>query len=164
MRNNVAVDQLTFGRGDVKALPHTLSLTRHLTLTLVDVNASAGTAVFELHNPEAQADDLAGALIQENAEDVNEANRWRDKLRLPEKPVPVDTSTMPVEVLHCRLHEKLQLGDRVWVVTEIASDSVTLTPRHDHETRSMINAAEEEPYSPEAIALAETLNQIDEGL
>lgn len=157
-------ESLTFRRGDVKALPHTLSETRHLTLALVDFSASAGTAVFELHNPEAQQDQMVSGLVSENAEDVEDTNRWRDKLHLPEKAVPVDVSTMSTEELHCHLHEKLQVGDRVWVVTEVAEDQVTLTPGHDHETHSLINEAEDLEYRPGAIATEEGLNTLDEGL
>lgn len=77
------------------------------------------------HNPEAQPDGIVGDLIEESFEDVEAANEWRDKLHLPEKAVPVDTSTVPIETLHCRLHEKLQVGDRLWTVTDIAADRVT---------------------------------------
>jgi hypothetical protein len=157
-------ESLTFRQGDEKALPHTLSETRHLTLTLIDFSASAGTAVFELHNPEAQQDELVGGLISENEEDVEDTNRWRDKLRLPEKPVPVDVSTKQIEELHCQLHEKLQIGDRVWVVTEITADQVKLTPGRDHEAHSLVNAAEDLEYQPAAIAGEQDLNTIDKAL
>lgn len=157
-------DTLTFRRGDVKTLPHTLSQTRHLTLALTEFSATAGTAVFELHNPEAQPDTMVAGLVEENAEDVEAANRRRDRLHLPEKPVPVDVSTMPTEELHCQLHEKLQIGDRVWVVTGIDADQVTLTPEHDHETHSLVNEAEDLGYEPGGIAAAEKLNTLDEGL
>jgi hypothetical protein len=157
-------EALVFRRGDVKALPHTLAQTRHLTLTLTDVSAADGTAIFELHNPEAEPDRLAGDLIRENLEDVEEANRWRDRLDLPEKAVPVDSSTMPVEVLHCTVGEKLMIGDRTWKVAEVSGDQVTLTPGHDHETHSLVNSAEEVEYGPAGIAIAETLSTLDEGL
>jgi hypothetical protein len=157
-------EDLVFRRGDVKALPHTLSQTRHLTLTLTDVSADDGTAVFQLHNPEAEPDRMAGDLIRANLEEVEEANRRRDRLDLPEKPVPVDTSTMPVEVLRCRTGEKLLIGDRTWKVAEISADHVTLTPGHDHEAHSPANAAEELEYGPAGIAVAEALNTLDEGL
>src|SRR5437588_8735899 len=100
-------EALTFAIGEVKALPHTLSETRHLTLTLTGVNAVEGTADFELHNPEAQPDDMAAGLVWENAVNAVEGNQWRDRLHLPEKTVPVDTSTMPVVAIHAALHEKL---------------------------------------------------------
>ncbi|RNM16627.1 hypothetical protein [Nocardioides pocheonensis] len=157
-------EDLVFRRGDVRSLPHTLSQTRHLTLTLVDLDAADGTAEFELHNPEAEPDPIAGDLIRENLDEVEEANRRRDRLDLPEKPAPVDTSTMSVEVLRCRVGEKLLIGDRVWRVAEISADQVTLRPGHDHETHSLVNTAEELEYGPEGIALAEALNTLDEGL
>lgn len=160
----LGTEALIFRRGDVKALPHTLSATRHLTLTLVDLDASAGSATFELHNPEAQPDGLVGDLIEENVEDVQAANAWRDNVHLPEKAVPVDTETLAVETLHCRLHEKLQIGDRRWTVTDIAADQVTLTPGHDHETDTLVNEAERVEYGPTGIAIAETLNAIDQAL
>jgi hypothetical protein len=103
---------LTFRRGEEQALPHTLSKARHLTLRLVDVDADNSTCMFELRNPEAEPDDTVGALIEQNAEDVEKTNARRDKFHLPEKALPVDTSTKPAETLHCRLHEQLQIGDR----------------------------------------------------
>lgn len=157
-------EALTFERGDVRTLPHTLSETRHLTLALVDFDAGAGTAIFELRNPEAQPDGMVGDLIEERFEDVEAANEWRDKLHLPEEAVPVDTSTMPVETLDCRLHEKLQIGDRLWTVSDIAADRVTLTPGHDHETHTVVNEVEDLEYGPTTIAIAEKLNAIDEAL
>ena len=157
-------ESLIFRRGDVKALPDTLSATRHLTLELVDVDASAGSATFELRNPEAQPDDMVGDLIEEAVEDAETANEWRDKVHLPERAVPVDTETMAVETLHCRLHEKLQMGDRRWTLTEISADRVTLTPGHDHEAHTLVNEAEGLEYGPTGIAVAETLNAIDEVL
>jgi hypothetical protein len=128
-------EALVFGPGDLKALPHTLSQTRPLTLALIDWSEAEGTAVFELHNPDAQQDSMVGELIAENEQEVEKTNRWRDKLHLPEKAIPVDTFTMPTEVLHCKLHQKLQVGDQVWVVTDISADQVTVTPGHHHETR-----------------------------
>jgi hypothetical protein len=157
-------DALTFQPGDVKPLPDTLSHTRHLTLALVDIDASVGTATFELHNPEARPDTMVGDLIEERLEDVEATNEWRDKLHLPVKAVPVDTSTSPIETLHCRLHEKLQVGDRLWTVTEIGPHQVTLTPGHDHETRTLVNDVDDLEYGPEGIAIAEKLNGIDEAL
>lgn len=155
---------LVFRLGDVVALPDTLSATRHLTLTLLAVDDAAGSATFELHNPGARSDSMVGGLIEENLEEVEAANEWRDRVHLPEKAVPVDTETMPVETLHCRLHEKLQIGDRRWTVTDIAGDHVTLTPGHDHETRTVVNEAEDLAYGPTGTALAEKLNGIDEAL
>jgi len=155
---------LIFRRGDVKALPDTLSATRHLTLTLIASDASAGTATFELHNPEAQPDGMVGSLIEESFEEVEAANEWRDRVHLPEKAVPVDTETLPVETLHCRLHEKLQVGNRRWTVTDIGADQVTLTPGHDHETHTLANEAEDLAYGPTGIAVAEKLNAIDDAL
>ena len=152
---------LVFQRGDVKALPDTLAETRHLTLTLIAMDAAAGSATFELHNPEAEPDSMVGDLIEERSEDVEAANEWRDRVHLPEKALPVDTETMPVETLHCRLHEKLQVGDRRWTVTDIAADRVTLTPGHDHEAPTLVNEVEDLEYGPTAIALAEKLNGID---
>jgi hypothetical protein len=157
-------EALIFQRGDVKALPDTLSGTRHLTLALIDIDASAGSATFELHNPEAQPDAMVGDLIEERLEDVVAANERRDKLHLPEKAVSVDTATMPIETLHCRLHEKLQVGDRLWTVTDIGADRVTLTPGHDHETHTLVNEVEDLEYGPAGIAIAEKLNGIDEAL
>ena len=159
-----STDTLTFQRGDVKALPDTLSETRHLTLALIDIDSDSGSATFELRNPEAQPDAMVGDLIEQRLEEVEAANARRDKVHLPEKAVPVDTSTMPVETLHCRLHEKLQVGDRLWTVTDIAADRVTLTPGHDHETHGLVNEVEDLEYEPETIAIAEKLNGIDEAL
>lgn len=72
-------------------------------------------------------------LVEEAVADAEASNEWRDKLHLPETPVPVDTSTVATQTLECRLHEKLNIGGRVWTVTTIAADQVTLTPGHDHE-------------------------------
>lgn len=157
-------ETLIFERGDVKALPDTLAGTRHLTLTLIDIDPGAGTATFELDNPEAEPDEMVADLIEERLEDVEAANEWRDRVHLPEKAVPVDTETMPRATLRCRLHEKLEIGDRRWTVTDVAADHVTLTPGHDHETHTLVNEVEDAEYSRTAIALAEKLNGIDEAL
>lgn len=158
------VEPLTFQQGDAKSLPHTLSTTRHLTLTLMDFDPAAGTATFELHNPEAQPDEMVSGLIEQNLESVERANGWRDKLHLPEKTVPVDTSTNAVETLHCSLGEKLQIGDRVWTVTAITADSVALTPGADHEAHTLANKVEDLEYSPEAIAIAQDLSAFERDL
>ena len=154
-------EAITFQRGDEKSLPHTLTKTRHLTLKLVDYDAAAETAILELHNPEAEPNEMVGALIEENAENVEMANEHRDKWHLPEKPVPVDTSTEPVETLHCRLHERLQIGDRVWTITEISADGVTVTPGHDHEARNLANELEDLEYT-ESTGMSADLNVIDD--
>jgi len=104
---------------------------------------------------------MVGALIEENAENVEMANEHRDKWHLPEKPVPVDTSTEPVETLHCRLHERLQIGDRVWTITEISADGVTVTPGHDHEARNLANELEDLEYT-ESTGMSADLNVIDD--
>jgi hypothetical protein len=156
-------EALALLRGEPQALPHTLAETRHLTLTVVDVDADAGTAVLELHNPEAEPDEMVAALIEENAENAEEANQRRERFHLPEKPVPVDTSTMRVETIHCRVHEKLQIGDRLWTVTDVAADRVTLTPGHDHEAHNLVNELEDLEYT-KGIPVAEDLNVIDEAL
>ena len=155
---------LTFHLGDVKALPHTLSKTRHLTLKLTACDDAAATATFELHNPEAQPDAMVAALIEQNAENVEATNGWRDKLHVPEKAVPVDTSTMTVETLHCRLHERLQVGDRVWTVASVAADAVTLTPGEDHEARTFMNEVRDTEFGPGATAIAEGLGTVDRDL
>ncbi|MCW2783757.1 MAG: hypothetical protein JWP74_274 [Marmoricola sp.] len=157
-------ESLVFSVGDVKSLPHTLAQTHHLTLTLHKVSATEGTAEFELHNPEAKPDAMVSGLTEANSEDVERQNRWRDDLHLPEKAVPVDTSTVAVEVIHAKLHEKLQIGDRVWSISEISAEGVTLTPGHDYEAHTLVNAAIEEPYQPEAIAAEERLGEIDGAL
>jgi hypothetical protein len=156
-----SAEALTFQRGERKALPHTLSETRHLTLTMVSFDADAGTADFDLHNPEAEPDKMVAALIEQNAEHAEKGNERRDKLHLPETAVPVDTSTVPVETLHCRLHEKLQIGDRLWTVTGIDADGVTLTPGHDHEADTLANKLEDVEYTG-GLSVAEDLNTIDE--
>jgi hypothetical protein len=112
-------------------------------LRLVDVDADDSTCTFELRNPEAEPDDTVGALIEENAEEVEEINARRRTFHLPEKAVPVDTSTERAETLHCRLHEKLQIGD--------------------HEDGSLVNEAEEMEYT-KGTTIAEDLNTIDEAL
>lgn len=155
-------EALVLRRGEAKALPHTLSQTRHLTLALIDTDAASGTATFELHNPEAQPDERVGGLVEEAVEDVEGTNEWRDRLHLPEKAVPVDTSTVPDEQLNCRLHEKLQIGDRVWTVTDIAADRVTLTPGRDHEADTLSNKIEDVGYESPGVVAAEALNTIDE--
>jgi hypothetical protein len=47
-------------------------------------------------------------------------------------------------------------------VTDIAADRVTLTPGHDHETRTLVNEVEDLEYGPTGVAIAEKLNAIDE--
>jgi hypothetical protein len=155
-------EALVLQRGEAKPLPHTLSETRHLTLALIDTDPAAGTATFELHNPEAQPDERVGDLVEEAVEDAEASNEWRDKLHLPEKPVPVDTSTVTTEQLDCRLHEKLQIGDRVWAVTDIAADRVTLTPGRDHEADTLSNKIEDVGYEGPGVNAAEALNTIDD--
>ena len=154
---------LTFHHGEERALPHTLSKARHLTLRLVDVDADDSTCTFELRNPEAEPDDTVGALIEQNAEEVEEIDARRRKFHLPEKAVPVDTSTERAETLHCRLHEKLQIGDRLWTITDIAADSATVTPGRDHEDGTLVNEAEDLEYT-KGTTIAEDLNTIDEAL
>lgn len=161
MTNN---DALLFHAGDTHALPHTLSGTRHLTVTLLGFDASAGTAAFELRNPDAQPDEMVSELIEQNREEAEASNAWRDKLHLPDRAVPVDTSTMPVETVSCTLHERLQIGDRVWTVTSIAPDGVTLTPGRDHEAHTLANEVADLEYSPEGIAIAEDLAHLDRDL
>jgi hypothetical protein len=156
-------DTLTFRHGEQKTLPHTLATTRHLTLTLVDSDADAHTAVFELHNPEAEPNQMVGALIEQHAENAENANERRDKLHLLEKAVPVDTSTVPMETIHCRLHEKLQIGDRLWTVTDIAVDNVTVRAGHDNEADTLVNKLEDVEYTG-GITAAQSLNVIDEAL
>jgi hypothetical protein len=155
-------ERLTFHRGEEHALPHTLSLTRHLTLTLADVDAADGTVVFELHNPDAEPDDLVEGLIEQNVADAETTNRHRDLFGLPEKPVPVDTSTEQTETLRVKLHEKLQVGDRVWQLTEISGDSATLSPGRDSESRSLVNSVEDLAYSPTAVKIEEGIAGLDD--
>ncbi|MCW2753186.1 MAG: hypothetical protein JWQ32_597 [Marmoricola sp.] len=157
-------EALDFKVGDVKTLHHTLSLTHHLTLALIALNAAEGTADFELHNPDAEPDVMVGGLIAANAQDVERGNRRRDDLRLPEKAVPIDTSTAAVEVIRGKLGEKLQIGDRVWSISEISSEGVTLTPGHDYEAHTFLNTLTGEPYQPEALAAEERLGEIDSAL
>jgi hypothetical protein len=156
-------EAVSFRRGEPQELPHTLAETRHLTLMLVDYDVDAGTAILELHNPEAEPNEMVAALIEENAKKVEETNQRREKLHLPEKTVPVDTSTGRVEKIRCRLHEKLQIGDRLWTVTSIAADAVTLTPGHDHEAHTWVNELEDLEYT-KGIPVAGDLNTIDEAL
>jgi hypothetical protein len=132
-----------------------------LTLRLVEYDVDAETAVLQLHNPEAEPNEMVGALIEENAENVEKANEHRDKWHLPEKPVPVDTSTEPLETLQCRLHEKLQIGDRVWTITDISADGVTLTPGHDHESHNVVNELEDLEYT-RGTGISADLNVIDD--
>ncbi len=157
-------DVVVLSLGEHSALPHTLSTTRHLSLTLLACDAGSGTATLELHNPEAQPDSTVSGLVEEAIEDVDAANERRDKLHLPEKAVPVDTSTVPVQRLDCRLHEKLQIGDRVWTLTDIATDRVTLTPGHDHEAHTLVNKIEDLEYGAPVIDAADALNSVDKGL
>jgi hypothetical protein len=157
-------EALVFQRGDEKSLPHTLSATRHLTVTLVEYDAMAETAVFDLHNPEAEPDSTVSCLVEEAVDDVESANEWRDRLHLPEKAVPVDTMTARTLRLNCTLDEKLEIGDRVWTVTEIAAGGVTLTPGRDHESHSLINKAEDAEYEEPVINAAQKINRIDGGL
>lgn len=157
-------DDLALIRGDVTALPHTLSTTRHLSLELVSCDAGSGTASFDLRNPEAKPDSTVSGLVEEAIADVDAANERRDKFHLPEKAVPVDTSTVPVQRLECRLHEKLQIGDRVWTLTDIGTDRVMLTPGHDREAHTLVNKIEDLEYSAPVINAADTLNTADEAL
>lgn len=140
------VEALILRPGDATPLPDTLSKTRHLSLVLVSTDARDGTATFELRNPEAEPDSTVAALVDEAVEDVETANAHRETFHLPEKAVPVDTSTAPRQTLNCTLEEKLQIGDRVWTVTEIADDQVTLTPGKDHETHTLVTKIEELMY------------------
>jgi hypothetical protein len=155
---------LVLSRGEAKALVHTLSTTRHLSLALIACDAGSETATFELRNPEAEPDSTVSGLVEEAVEDVDTANEWRDKFHLPEKAVPVDTSTVPVQRLECRLHEKLQIGDRVWTLSEIGTDRVALTPGHDHEDHTLVNKVEDLEYSAPVINAADALNAVDEVL
>lgn len=150
--------------GKARSLPHTMSATRRLTLTLVGVDANANTATLELHNPEAQPNEIVGGLIEENLVDVEAKNKWRDRLHLRELAVPVDTVTMAVEVLHCALHERLLIGDRVWTVTDIGDKGVTLTAGRDHEAHTLVNEVERLENSPEVIGFAEGLGSLDRDL
>jgi hypothetical protein len=113
------------------------------------INAVEGTADFEFRNPEAEPDEMVDGLIEENRRDAERSNHWRDDLRLPEMTVPVDASTEAVELIHARLHEKLQIGDRVWSIREIAADSVTLMPGHHHEAHTLLHAADDVAYQPD---------------
>lgn len=157
-------DSLTFRVGDVKSLPHTLSQTHHLTLALIKMSAEEETADFELHNPEASRDPMVAGLIDANSVAVAREDRWRDELHLPEKAIPVDTSTEAVVVIRSKLHERLQIGDRVWSVSAIGTETVTLTPGHDYEAHTVVNAAAELEYQPEAIAVEERLGAIDSAI
>jgi transcriptional/translational regulatory protein YebC/TACO1 len=132
-------------------------------LTLLGHDQDAGTAEFELHNPEAEPDNLVSEVIEQEAERVERSNERRDKLHFPEKPLPVDTSTEARETIHARLHEKLQIGDRVWTVTDIASEFVTLSPGHDHESHTLANELEDVEYTS-GLKVAEDLNTIDTAL
>ncbi|HET6151699.1 MAG TPA: hypothetical protein VFE15_02020 [Marmoricola sp.] len=156
-------DDLTLEIGTPTRLPATLT-TRHLSLTLVGLDASAGTATLELHNPEAEPDSMVGELIEQNEGNVEDANRRRDLLHLPEKPIPIDTETMAVESIAASLHEKLLIGDRVWTVSAIDTARVTLTPGRDHEKHSLRNDIEAGDYQPETIAMAERATVLDEGI
>lgn len=153
-------ESITFKLGDVKSFPHSLAGEHPLTFTLVELSAAEETATFQLHNPEAKHDEMVGGLIWENLEDVENGNRWRDKLHLPDKPIPVDTYTIPVAAIHGRLHEKFQIGDRVWTLSKIGPDSVTLTPGHDYEAHTLFNDVAELPYSGGASDLEEGLSEI----
>jgi hypothetical protein len=155
---------ITFKLGDAKSFPHSLAGEHPLTFTLVDFSAAEDTVTFQLHNPEAKHDEMVGGLIWENLESVENANRWRDKLHIPDKPIPVDVYTMPVAVIHGKLHEKFQIGDRVWKVSEIGPDSVTLTPGHDYEAHTLFNDVAELPYSGGASAPEEGLGEISKRL
>lgn len=157
-------EAVTFLLGEATSLPHTASLTHQLTLTLTEVDAAAGTAVLALSNPGAAPDRMVEGLYEEHLDDVDRENRVLDKLHLPERPVPVDLSTEAAGELRVKLHEKLQLGDRVWKVSALTSDSVSLTPGHDYESHSAVNDAVLEGYSPEFVAIAEKLGTIDETL
>ncbi|HEX4191210.1 MAG TPA: hypothetical protein VHZ06_09470 [Marmoricola sp.] len=157
-------EDLTFDIGTAQQLPATLAATRHLTLTLLELDASAGTATFEMHNPDAQPDEMVSGLIEQNEESVEDVNRRRDRLHLPEKPVPVDTETKTVETIAATLHEKLLIGDRVWTVSAIDLAGVTLTPGHDHEAHTLLNEVEGLDYQPATIAVAEAAGAIDDAI
>ncbi len=157
-------DDLTFSIGEVKALPHTLAERRDFTVTLTASDPGENTAVFEFHNPEAKSDSLVEGLIEEELDSVEAANRWRDALHVPERAVPVDTSTVAVATYRVKLHERLRIGDRVWKVEAISAEGVTLRPGHDFEAHTLVNQPEDFGYSTEGIAIAEKLNAIDEGL
>jgi hypothetical protein len=154
-------ENITFKLGDAKTFPHSLAAEHELTFTLLEFSAAEDTVTFQLHNPEAKHDEMVGGLIWDNLESVENSNRWRDRLHLPEKPIPVDTFTLPVAYIHGKLHEKFQIGDRVWTVSEIGPDSVTLTPGHDYEAHTLANEVAELPYTREGSALAEGLGEID---
>lgn len=158
------VQTLTFRVGEVRLLPHTLSQIHHLSLELIEASVSESSVVFELHNPEAEPDTMVGGLVEANLEDVERANRWREKAHLPDKPIPVDTSTLAVVVVRGKLHEKLQIGDRAWTISAVAADGVTLTLGHDYETHTLINIAAELEYQPEAIALEGQLGAVDNAI
>lgn len=157
-------EDIIFKLGDVKTFPHSLAGEHPLTFTLVEFSADKDTVVFQLHNPEAKHDEMVGGLIWENLESVENSNRWRDKLHLPEKTIPVDTYTLKVATIHGKLHEKFQIGDRVWRVAEIGTDSVTLTPGHDYEAHTLLNDVVELPYSGAATAVEEGLGDISKRL
>lgn len=157
-------EAMTFKLGDANTFPHSLAGEHTLTFTLVDFNAAKDTVTFQLHNPEAKHDEMIGGLIWENLESVESANRWRDRLHIPEKPVPVDTYTMPVALIHGKLHEKLQIGDRVWTVSTIGPESVTLTPGHDYEAPTLLNDVADLPYSSGASAIEEASDEISKRL
>jgi hypothetical protein len=157
-------ETITVDRGEARALPATLAGTRSLSMRVVSTDPAAGTAVLELHNPQAEPDALVSGLIQQNVEDVGASNRLRDKLHLPEKAVPVDTSTAAVEELHCRVGERLRVGDRVWEVSAVTDGDVTLTAGRDQEADSLLNKVEDEEYAPEVLAAADRLNRLDQGL
>jgi hypothetical protein len=164
MAQQQEADQLVLRHGEEKSLPHTLSTTRHLTLVLIDADPGAGTATLELRNPEAEPDAIVSGLVEEAVEDVEGANDWREKLHLPEKAVPVDSSTAKSQRLVCKLDEKLEIGDRVWTVTDIAEGQVTLSPGRDRESDTLINKIEDLAYGRPAIDAAEKLDTIDRGL
>jgi hypothetical protein len=157
-------EAVTVRAGEAQDLHDTLPGDATLTVSLVSTDPGAGTATLDLHNPAAEPDEMVAGLIEEHEADVESTNEWRDRLHLPEKAVPVDVSTARVERIECTLHEKLLIGIRQWRVTEIAADSVTLIPGHDHETHTLVNEAEDLAYGPTATTLAEDLNTLDEGL
>jgi hypothetical protein len=159
-----AGESVTFHRGEGKTLPDTMAAAPSMTLTVVSTDAEAKTATLELRNPEAEPDSMISDLVEDHLEDAESVNKWRDRLHLPEEPVPVDTSTQADEMIHCHLHERLQIGDRVWKVTAISEDAVTLTPGHDYETDSLVNKVERAGYSEQGTAVAQALTRVDEAL
>lgn len=157
-------DDLSFGIGEVKSLPHRLSARADLTLTLTSTDPVEKTALIEVHNPEAKTDTLVAGLIEEELDSAEAANRWRDALHVPERAIPVDTSTLASATYRVKLHERLRIGDRVWKVEAISAEGVTLRPGHDFEEHTVVNEPADFKYGPEGIAIGEQLNAVEESL